>query len=242
MYFNDRTGRGVRVAVVDSGIYAAHPHVGGVVDGAAILPDGSVNADFLDRLGHGTAVAAAIRDRAPDVSLVAIKIFWSSLAANVASLVRGIDEACERGAALINLSLGTRNPAHVQPLAAAVARARSRGAIVVAAVDDQNPVCLPGSLDEVLPVCLDWDCPREEYRIVHAGARTMIGASGYPRDAPDVPRERNLKGTSFAVANAAGYVARAIEAAAGSDLLTVLRMLEVEASRESSLVRGAQHV
>ena len=34
-----------------------------------------------------------------------------------------------------------------------------------------------------------------------------------PRDIPGVPRERNLKGVSFAVANATGFIARALEAA-----------------------------
>ncbi len=29
MYLNEFTGRGVRVAVVDSGVHALHPHVGG---------------------------------------------------------------------------------------------------------------------------------------------------------------------------------------------------------------------
>jgi hypothetical protein len=62
-------------------------------------------------------------------------------------------------------------------------------------------------------VTLDWDCPRDEYHVVHRDGRTLIAASGYPRDIPNVPRERNLKGISFAVANATGFVARAIEAA-----------------------------
>ena len=37
--FAGRTGRGVVVAVIDSGIHAAHPHVGGVLGGANLLHD-----------------------------------------------------------------------------------------------------------------------------------------------------------------------------------------------------------
>ena len=55
------TGRGVCVAVVDSGVNATHPHVGGVAGGIAIDEHGVERADYLDRLGHGTAVTAAIR-------------------------------------------------------------------------------------------------------------------------------------------------------------------------------------
>ena len=36
MYLNEYTGRGVRVAVVDSGVHAGHPHVGGVEQGVAV--------------------------------------------------------------------------------------------------------------------------------------------------------------------------------------------------------------
>ncbi len=75
MFFEELTGRGVRIAVIDSGVHAAHPHVGGVAGGVAIRPDGSTEAGFVDRLGHGTAVAAAIREKAPDAELFAIKVF-----------------------------------------------------------------------------------------------------------------------------------------------------------------------
>ena len=56
---------GARVAVVDSGVHAAHPHVQGVSAGIGIDGEGREHADFVDRLGHGTAVAAAIREKAP---------------------------------------------------------------------------------------------------------------------------------------------------------------------------------
>lgn len=213
MYLNDYTGRGVRVAVVDSGVHADHPHVGGVAEGVAVR-DGALDPDFLDRLGHGTAVTAAIREKAPDASIIAIKVFWQSLSTDIASLVRGIDEACARGAAVINLSLGTSNAAHRSLLEAAVARATACHAIVVAAIEEGSVRWLPGSLDGVIGVQLDWACPREAYRVIarDGDGRRMIAASGYPRDIPNVPRERNLKGISFAVANASGFVARALQA------------------------------
>jgi hypothetical protein len=225
MYLNEWTGRGIRVAVVDSGIHAAHPHVGPVEDGAGIRSDGSVDCDFLDRLGHGTAVAAAIREKAPDAFIIPIKIFWQSLATGITSLVRAIDEACERQAAVINLSLGTSNPIHREVLAAAVERAGRRGATIVAALHDRGHQCLPGDLGGVIPVCLDWSCPRDTYRMVKAGGRSIIAASGYPRPMPGISQERNLKGISFAVANATGFVVRAMEAG-GGDAGSMLAMLE----------------
>ena len=226
MYLSEFTGRGVRVAVVDSGVHANHPHVGGVEQGVAVRDDGSLDDDFVDRLGHGTAVTAAIREKAPDASIVAIRVFWQTLSTGVQTLVRGIDEACARGAAVINLSLGTSNAAHVQTLSDAVGRARACHAVVVGALDDGGARWLPGSLEGVIPVRLDWTCERDSYRIVERDGRRIVIASAYPRDIPNMPRDRNLKGISFAVANATGFVARALEASPNAGVAAILGTLE----------------
>lgn len=214
MFFEELTGRGVRIAVIDSGVHAAHPHIGGVAGGVSIRPDGQTEAGFVDRLGHGTAVAAAIHEKAPDADLFAIKIFDRSLATDVPTLVAAIDEAVRWGANLINLSLGTTASERKDDLARAVQRARGNGAFILSPSRDGDVIWLPGSLNDVVPVGLDWSCERAAYRIVSENGRSCIAASGYPRDIPGVPRERNLKGISFAVANATGFAARALEASA----------------------------
>jgi subtilisin family serine protease len=228
VFLNEYTGRGVRIAVVDSGVHADHPHVGGVEQGIAIRDDGSLDEDFVDRLGHGTAVTAAIREKSPDAAIVAVKVFWRTLSTDVASLVRGIDEGLARGASVINLSLGTSNAAHRSPLQNAVQRTSVHGAVIVAAVEDTIE-WLPGSLDGVIPVRLDWSCPRHDYRLVMHNGRLSIATSGYPREIPNVPPERNLKGISFAVANASGFVARARQAAGSDRISDIWQALETGA-------------
>ena len=237
MFLEQYTGRGVRIAIIDSGVHAAHPHVNGVEQGVGIHADGSLDDEFTDTLGHGTAVAAAIREKAPDAQLVAIKVFWRTLSTDVASLVFGIDEACRRGARAINLSLGTSLAAHRPVLEAATERARGHGAFIVAAGEDSGIVWLPGTIAGVLSASLDWDCPRDEYRVVEAADRSIISASGYPRDIPGVPRERNLKGLSFAVANVTGFVARALQARPGATVVDVIELLD-HARRSSDIRLG----
>jgi subtilisin family serine protease len=225
MYLAEYTGKGVRIAVIDSGVHASHPHVQGVAGGFAIRDDGELVDEYVDRLGHGTAVTAAIREMAPDAEILAIKVFWRSLATDIATLVRAIDEAAKRDADVINLSLGTADLRHRAVLEAAVARALARGAIVVAAHDDQGVRRLPGSLDHVVAVRANWTCAREEYDVAVVDNRAVIEASAYPRDIPGVPRERNMSGVSFAVANAAAFVARALEASPRADPAGVFAML-----------------
>jgi hypothetical protein len=203
----------VRVAVVDSGLAPHHPHVGPVAGGIRIGRDGVEDDDWADRIGHGTAVAAVIREKAPDAELWAVRVFERELATTADVLALGIRRAAELGAHLINLSLGTANPAHADQLTRAVRHATALGALVVSAEELDGVAWLPGSLDGVLGVRLEWECPRGEIRLYQGeNGRRVASASGYPRPIPGVPPERNLQGISFAVANVTGVLARSLAA------------------------------
>jgi subtilisin family serine protease len=208
--FAGRSGHGVVVAVLDSGIHAEHPHIGGVAGGVSFIDDSD---DFVDRIGHGTAVAAAIHEKAPAASLLAVRIFDRHLATNADVLARAIEWAAERGAHLINLSLGTANAAHAERLTVAAEYARARGALIVSALEANGAPLFPGSLASVLGVVADWTCERDALVVEsRSGAVSRLTASAYPRPIPGVPKEHNLAGVSFAVANASAFLARAIEA------------------------------
>jgi hypothetical protein len=131
------------------------------------------------------------------------------LATRIESLIGAIDWSTRHGMHLINLSLGTDNPDHAPVLRAAVDRVTGKGIVLIAAHEDAGIRWLPGSLAGVVPVALDWDCPRDEYRTsTLPDGRTLYHASGFPRPIPGVPPERNLKGISFAVANVTGLLAK----------------------------------
>ncbi|MCC7178175.1 MAG: S8 family serine peptidase [Acidobacteria bacterium] len=209
-----RTGRGVRIVVIDSGVYSSHPHVGGVAGGVSVDVEGGIGVDFVDRLGHGTAVTAVIREKAPGADVWAARVFERRLDAPITALVSAIDWALTRQPHLINLSLGTAKPEHRPALEAAVGRAIAAGAWIVAAGEENGVRWLPGTLDDVVSVRLDWSLSRDTC-VIEAGAEGTRGlrvrASGFPRPVPGVSPERNLKGLSFAVANATGLLALAIE-------------------------------
>jgi len=233
--FADLTGRGVRVAIIDSGIHPAHPHVGSVAGGVHISVQGESEI-YLDYLGHGTAVAGAIREKAPDASLYAVKVFDQALTTNIETIIRAIEWAIEQQMHVINLSLGTLNPAHRERFERIIAHANAAGCVIVAAREISGRDSLPGCLPFVIGVGLDWDCPRETYRSVMMDARPVFLASGYPRSIPGVAPERNLNGISFAVANMTGFVARAAEAVGERSSAAVEKAL-IEAVADT--VRGA---
>jgi hypothetical protein len=202
------SGRGVRVVIVDSGVHADHPHVLGVAGGIGIDPNGALHDDFVDRLGHGTAVTAVIREKAPAAEVFVAKVFDRELATTADALAAAIAWALDQRAHLVNLSLGTANPAHESGLRAIVAEAIRGGIAIVAASPDHRTRWLPGALAGVTAVEGDPAMPRDACDLEErADGSLRVRASIYPRPIPGVPVERNLRGVSFAVANSTGLLA-----------------------------------
>ncbi|WP_205854117.1 S8 family serine peptidase [Phenylobacterium kunshanense] len=214
--FAGLTGRGISIAVIDSGVHPAHGHITAsrLDPGVMVLPDGMIvegEGVSLDRLGHGTAVTAAIQEKAPDAQCIPVRVFRDALKASAASLIAAIRWSVARDVDVINLSLGSVNAAHRDAFAAIVDEAAAAGVVVVAAYEANGAPCYPGSLAGVIGVEADWDCARTTYGVAWRAGAPVVRASGYPRPIPGVPPQRNLYGASFAVAQASGFVARACE-------------------------------
>jgi len=210
--FSGLTGAGVRIAVVDSGVHPDHPHIDATTlkPGIAIASDGTTEAGAeatRDRLGHGTAVTAAIQEKAPGAILLPVRVFRDSLKTSAAALVAAIRWAIDQQVDLINLSLGSPNAAHQDVFARAADEAAQAGILIVAAREANDAPCWPGALPQVLGIGLDWDWPRTGYRPDGDG----FAAPGYPRPIPGVPLQRNLYGISFAVAQMTGFAALATQ-------------------------------
>jgi subtilisin family serine protease len=198
----------MKIAIIDSGIHAGHPHVGKIA-GAVEITLTAEGKDAIDRLGHGTAVAGAIREKAPDAELYAVKVFDRRLSANIGVILRALQWCREHGMDVVNLSLGTENQGHRQAFVEAIG-----DLLVVSAAS-----ALPGSLPGVIGVGPDPDCPRDSFRYDDG----MFYASPYPRPIPGVSVDRNLHGVSFAVANMTGLVARALRNSSRSQIYETLR-------------------
>jgi subtilase family protein len=230
--FPGATGRGIRIAVIDSGVNAGHPHISAPT---AKVQFGDANGDAAgeDRLGHGTAVMAAIQEKAPAAEYFSLQLFSKSLRTTTPRLLEAIKWAIDNRMDLVNLSLGTAQLEHRADLEDLIARAESAGVLLVSAWRaGEQQLVLPGSLPGVIGVDVDWDLERHQYRVPESAGPFF--ASGFPRPLPGRPVSRNLYGISFAVANMSGIVARALEGLYRPCLSSLRACLAAEAQRAAS--------
>jgi subtilisin family serine protease len=203
------TGRGVRIAVVDSGIDARHPDLQGQVE----VQENFVEDQPAPAEAHGTAVAGIAAARAgngqgiagvaPDARLMALRACWQAASGGTVcssfTLGKALNYAVLHDARIINLSLA--GPAD-RLLAELLRAAGDRGSTVVAAVDPARADGgFPASSGLALAVAAQSHGSR-------AAARGVLLAPG--TDIPTcVPGGRwgFVSGTSFATAHVAGLAA-----------------------------------
>jgi subtilisin family serine protease len=159
-------GNGVLVAILDTGIsldhpaLAAHLELPGIEAGVSSSP-GAERAQQLDTnhdglvdgaLGHGTHVAGIVLAVAPKARLLPVRVLDSDGVGTAFDVANGIVQAVDRGARIINMSLGMNTGSSA--VQSAVRYARERGAIVVAPTgnDQLGHVQFPASMPEVVAV------------------------------------------------------------------------------------------
>jgi subtilisin family serine protease len=137
-------GKGVKIAVLDSGIEAHHPALGGLelVDDIAIVADGmklkQVFGEGRDLFGHGTAIASIIRATAPEAEIGSFRVLGEALSSRTAIILEGARLAIEKGYNILNCSLGCGVPEHVLRYKDWVDEAYIKGVHVVAACNNSD--------------------------------------------------------------------------------------------------------
>ncbi|MFE2553131.1 type VII secretion-associated serine protease mycosin [Streptomyces sp. NPDC059355] len=164
----DKSGKPVRVAVIDTGVDRANPQLSSAIDVGAgkdfIDPKGGDGT--TDTVGHGTKVAGLIAARpqdgtgfvglAPDSVIIPIRQNDGQGKGNALSLGQAIDHAVAKGAQVINISQDTDVPLSADSdLGKAVQRAVDAKVVVVASAGNDGmtgerrktyPAAFPGVL------------------------------------------------------------------------------------------------
>ena len=145
-----KAGRGVVVAVIDTGIDLQHPVFQGTLTSPATWWDwvsGDANpqeeADGSS-FGHGTCVAGIALQVAPNIKIMPLRVLGADGTGETANVIAAINWAVVKGAQVINLSLGTTKD---KALEQAISNATQNGVFVIASAGnsgDQN-VTYPAS-------------------------------------------------------------------------------------------------
>jgi subtilisin family serine protease len=157
-----RTGRGVRVAVVDSGIDNDHPAIAGAVHAWGEPYDAGGRLTFRtdphnDSCGHGTACAGIIRQLAPDVELMSVRVLGPDMSGTGMLFAAGLHWAIENGAQVINLSLGTTKKDFYAILHELVDSAYFKRVVLVAAANNLATTSFPSVYSSVISVASQED-------------------------------------------------------------------------------------
>ena len=213
-----RTGRGVRVAVVDSGIDTNHPALKGKIKESVEATSEGGQITFKpstsgDQAGHGTACAGIITSIAPDVELYSVKVLGPTASGSGEMFLMGLDYAIKQKMQVVNLSLGTTKRDFWSPLHELLDRAYREGCILVAAANNlpqpSSPSIFSSSLVSVVkraggdPFNFGFQYG-ETFEAVAPGVQveTTWPGGGY----------RQLTGNSFACPYIAGIIALMLEA------------------------------
>lgn len=198
-----------RCVVIDSGIHAAHPHVGRVASAVTVTAGSGeprIADGAPDRIGHGTAVAAAILDHAPETELHVVRVFDDKPSAGIARVLAALHHALGLRPRVVNLSLAVAGAAGATELLPAFRRAAEAGVLIVLPRRDEGAPSRLAGLPASVAVEADWRRDRKDVLFGRLGGAPAAIASPFPRPAPGLPRDRNLRGISFAAANAAGVL------------------------------------
>lgn len=145
-------GSGVRVCVVDTGVDAEHPQIGGLDRSLQVSGGDVVECQPVDPAGHGTACAGVIRSIAPGVALTSLRVLTDGKYGTGDALMTGLAWAIEEGFDLVNLSLSTTRSTFRESLHELADRAYFRRCLLVAAAHNMPVLSFPWTFSSVVSV------------------------------------------------------------------------------------------
>ncbi len=156
-------GKGVKIAVLDTGVDATHPDLKGQVTAAKNFTSAPTTGDVV---GHGTHVASiaagtgaqskgTYKGVAPGAKILNGKVLDDAGFGDDSGILAGMEWAAAQGADIVNMSLGGMDTPETDPLEAAVDKlSAEKGILFAIAAGNEGPQSIgsPGSADSALTV------------------------------------------------------------------------------------------
>ncbi|MEU2235410.1 type VII secretion-associated serine protease mycosin [Streptomyces vietnamensis] len=235
--WQDTKGKGVRVAVIDTGVDDVNQQLSPAVDaksGKDYLKPDKNNPSYgddkrgktdgtVDEVGHGTKVAGIIAARprkgtgfvglAPEATIIPIRQNDEKNSGKSDTMAQAIDYAVLKGAKVINISQDTTQPMSPDsPMARSVARAIEKDVVIVASagndgMDGKSKKTYPAAFPGVLAVA---SSDRNNERAAFSQSGPMVGVAAPGVDiVSTVPGGGQCvdNGTSFSAPYVAGVAA-----------------------------------
>lgn len=207
------TGKGVRVALLDTGVQESHEDLRDTV--AASYELIQTGRGFVcqkttgtDTVGHGSACASIIKRIAPEAELHSLKVFGSNSRLGADALAFAIRWCNENKIQVVNASLGTVDPRSQKVLSEAADQAYYDGMTIVAAANNSGLTAYPANLSSVLAVnSQSFKDPLKFNYLLNTPIE--LESNGIYVEAPNPQGGHKLyTGTSFACPHISGIVAR----------------------------------
>lgn len=154
-------GRGVRVAVIDSGVEATHPRLGDAVKGGVIVEYDGRRKDGVhiidepeprDLVGHGTACAGIIHSLAPSAEIYSVRVLGKDLSGRALQFAGGLRWAIEHDMHVLNLSLSTSRQEYYGLFHELADQAFFKNVLLVSAVNNIPAPSYPSLYSSVVSV------------------------------------------------------------------------------------------
>ncbi|WP_235968241.1 S8 family peptidase [Streptomyces mesophilus] len=227
-------GKGVKVAVLDTGVDETHPELAGQ---QLIEKNFSTSADSKDHQGHGTHVASTIAGKgvkykgvAPGAQIIDGKVLNDEGSGSESDIMVAIEWAAAEGADIVNMSLGGPDAPGVDPLEEVVNTYTEQGVLFAIAAGNEGPgdktVGSPGAAEGALTVAaVDKSDKLAEFSsrgplVGDAGIKPDVSAPGVDITAASAPGNSiaeqvgenppgymTISGTSMATPHVAGAAA-----------------------------------
>ncbi|MFJ9703876.1 S8 family peptidase [Streptomyces sp. NPDC101234] len=156
-------GKGVKIAVLDTGVDTTHPDL---KDQVIASKNFTSAADAMDHFGHGTHVASIAAGTgakshgkytgvAPGAKILNGKVLDDTGSGDDSGILAGMEWAAAEGASVVNLSLGGTDTPEIDPLEAEVDKlSKEKGILFAIAAGNEGPESIgsPGSAESALTV------------------------------------------------------------------------------------------